>query len=306
MRTYRAYDHRIRSQVFLPELVGSDGDPDVRIRTGEVPPSPATLPRAYETVYESPDGSQVVSAAPGSVHWSYEGAVALLVEDGTDVVVDVRGTVPDERVRQVLLGPGLRSALIQRGYLVLHASAAAIDGRAVAFLGDSGAGKSTLAAACYAEGHCAVCDDVTAVRTDADGPAVLPGFPCVKLHRDPAERSALSPRTADAPPAALERRYYDVSDRFVAGPRPLARVYVVERGADPGVEPLERRSFPTTVLDPLYRLYAESEREALGVHFRKCAEAARHTDLKRLTVPGSLGELPEAVRSIERDLGCDP
>jgi hypothetical protein len=57
--------------------------------------------------------------------------------------------------------------LYLRGELVLHASAVARDGRAVAFTGHSGMGKSTLAALLAAAGAAVISDDVLPVHPGA-------------------------------------------------------------------------------------------------------------------------------------------
>ena len=75
--------------------------------------------------------------------------------------------------------------LQQRGYLVLHASAVAAGGTAVAFLGHAGWGKSTTAAALYAQGYGLVTDDVLAVEMSSGRLMVPPGEPLVlrRSHR---------------------------------------------------------------------------------------------------------------------------
>src|SRR5882724_4639290 len=59
----------------------------------------------------------------------------FLVRDGVEILVDAVPGVPDGIVRLYLLGPVFAALLRQRGLLVLHASAVAIGGEAVGFLG---------------------------------------------------------------------------------------------------------------------------------------------------------------------------
>jgi hypothetical protein len=84
----------------------------------------------------SPDGREVLAAPPSGPAWRWE---------------------------RLVLAQVLPLAAVLRGLDVLHASAVAIEGRAVAFLGASGAGKTTLAAHLAARGARLVTDDVLAV-----------------------------------------------------------------------------------------------------------------------------------------------
>jgi len=102
--------------------------------------------------------------------------------------------------------------VVRRGHLLLHASAVARDGRAVALAGPSGAGKSTSALHLVEHGFRFVSNDRLLVRPDADGvealgyakqPRVNPGtllhHPRLHLLLEPDDRAAL----AALPPAEL-------------------------------------------------------------------------------------------------------
>ena len=80
--------------------------------------------------------------------------------------VDVR-RAPHERselLPVLMAGTVAAFILTLRGTTILHASAVAIEARALAFVGPSGRGKSTVAALLCVEGADLVTDDVLAVR----------------------------------------------------------------------------------------------------------------------------------------------
>lgn len=72
-------------------------------------------------------------------------------------------------------------ALLLRGTFSFHASAIAIDGKAIIAIGDSGAGKSTTAAAFAKLGYPILSDDLVAIRDDIDRVWVQPSFPMIRL-----------------------------------------------------------------------------------------------------------------------------
>jgi hypothetical protein len=91
----------------------------------------------------TPDGRRVIAAPPAGPAWRWE---------------------------RLVLAQVLPLAAVLRGMDVLHASAVALGGRAVAFMGRSAAGKTTLAGRIVAHGARLVTDDVLAV--DHSGTAV--------------------------------------------------------------------------------------------------------------------------------------
>lgn len=80
-----------------------------------------------------------------------------------------------------VMGISLPHLLSAGGSLLLHASCASKDGRAVAFLGPQRAGKSSITAALLTEGWRVVSDDALVVRTAGGCIRVQPSFPAVRL-----------------------------------------------------------------------------------------------------------------------------
>jgi hypothetical protein len=82
----------------------------------------------------------------------------------------------DEGLVTVLAsGTLLAVKLLLDGKLALHASAVAVDGKAVAFIGASGMGKSTLAALLCADGGLLVTDDVLHISDPGSTALAWPG-----------------------------------------------------------------------------------------------------------------------------------
>jgi hypothetical protein len=85
---------------------------------------------------------------------------------------------------EALLGPALILALALDSVFCLHASAAALDGQLVAFVGGSGSGKSTLARYLDTQrsaGWRRVADDILPLAVAAARPEALPHFPQLKM-----------------------------------------------------------------------------------------------------------------------------
>src|SRR5207245_2121597 len=119
------------------------------------------------------------SAGSAALYWQEVGAFQITA--GREIIVEPASGVEARVLRLFLLGPALALLLVQRGLLVLHASAVEVAGRAIAFLGESGQGKSTTAAAFHACGHPVVADDVVAVQIEDGGPLIYPGLPQLNL-----------------------------------------------------------------------------------------------------------------------------
>src|SRR5207302_4822469 len=101
--------------------------------------------------------------------FSVEVVGRILVSEGKTIDLEVLDGVDPGEASPFLLGTGFGALLLQRGSLILHASAIALDGKSIAFCGDSGAGKSTLAAALCRSGWTFLSDDLSRIEPDASG-----------------------------------------------------------------------------------------------------------------------------------------
>ena len=113
--------------------------------------------------------------------------------------------------------------LALRGETVLHASAVAVDGRALAFVGQSGRGKSTIAALLCVDGADLVTDDVLTVEP---GPPVTCRGSASEL-RLRAGAVSIAESTPDASTrATADQRLALASDHAPLEPIPLAAIVI--------------------------------------------------------------------------------
>lgn len=298
MFSYLAYGLGISSTLPLPELLAREGAADVAIRLGKVDCS------RLETV----DGQHAFWATPMEACHLYKGTGAFLVRDGREIIVD---PVPraDERVlRLSLLGPAMALILHQRGQFVLHASAIAIAGGALGFLGGNGSGKSTMAAALHTRGYDLLADDVTAMHLGSGFPTVSPSFPQLKLWPDSAVALGNVPEVMPQLHPDLEKRACYVTERFAPLSVPLKRLYVLAVGPTLEVVPLPPQEAVRELLHHWYGV--RFSRRLLQVvdieqHFLRCVSVANTVNIKRLQRPPSLEALPDLVRLIEEDCADD-
>ncbi|GEN79705.1 phosphoenolpyruvate carboxykinase (ATP) [Actinotalea fermentans] len=150
-----------------------DEPADVRVRWG-APRARRLQGRPVEGALLLDSGSRrygyVIVERPDGTHLlRFFGACdAEISADLADVTVHpVVGADPGIGV-VLATGAVLAYLLVRRGHLVLHGSAVAVDGGAVAFVAPSGGGKSTMATLLCADGAGLVTDDV--LRVDLDGP----------------------------------------------------------------------------------------------------------------------------------------
>src|SRR5688500_12575390 len=135
MPRYVAYGFGIDSEFELPELAGADASPDILITRGRIErPADADGSDGYVRI----DDETVVFETPHA---------RFRIRSGRELTVDPAPGIPPASLRLAILGRAIGAMLQWQGLFVLHASAVARAGRAIAFAGDSGSGKSTTAAA---------------------------------------------------------------------------------------------------------------------------------------------------------------
>jgi hypothetical protein len=219
----------------LPWLDAAAGPEDVHVEFLGAPPQPE---EGFERIYVS--SSTDHSGAPAFDVLRSQDRFRFRYRDGTQLTVGDAGraieawapetaTVAD--TCSYLFGPVMGWVLRLRGGVPLHASAVAMGGRAVAFLGPAGAGKSTLAAALVLDGAELVSDDLVPTL-DGDGRIrIAPAYPCVRLWPESVamlygDGEALPRLSPSWDKRGLEVRRHGL--RFREQAVDLAAVYVLE------------------------------------------------------------------------------
>jgi hypothetical protein len=239
-----------------------------------------------------------------------DGIVFHISSDGKNV----RGSWPEnmslEDALTYLLGPIFGFILRLRGFTALHASAAVINGYAVAFVGGGGAGKSTIVAALARAGHKVLSDDI-AVLEEASGTfRIKPSYPHIRLWPDSV--SVLF-GTKDALPKLVpssdwwDKRFLDLERdgfHFHDEALPVRFTYILEPRAQnveipradviPSIEALPRLVANTCVN---YALTSDMRRR----EFHALGRFVEQIIIKRLI----LGPSPECVETLASFLEQD-
>lgn len=228
---------------------------DLRLRFGSMPPwlggsLEASARLAYASRYRDERGEPALGV------WALAGGdyVRLRFTEGHEFLVDRsgrelwaawRGESRIDDTVSYLLGPVLGFVLRLRGILPLHASAVAVGGHAVAFVGPEGAGKSTIAAAFAARGHPVLSDDLAALCEVEGSPGIQPGFPWLRLRPDGATALSASSRLPPPLTPTGDRLYLDLAltrdgYRFEPEALPIGAVYLLgEHSTDPAAPAVE-------------------------------------------------------------------
>lgn len=289
---HEAYGLSIHSEIPLRELPPGSMDAEVYVHVGRV---------ADEKSIPSVSGRHFKASDDG-VLLSYDKVGRFLIREGREIIVEPSREADDSTLRLFLLGPAVGVLLHQRGFLVLHASAVAIDGQAVAFLGGPRWGKSTVAGVLQARGYPVVTDDVLPVSFEENRAIVWPGFPQLKIWPDVLTALGQSPGELPLLRSEIEKRALRVPWQVGEQPLPLSRIYVLAPGDRYCAEPLRaaegameiiRHTYPAALLDG----------PAKPRHLAHASRVARTIPMRRLTRPQSLASLPELVHIIEDDLG---
>jgi hypothetical protein len=266
---------------------------DVVVRIGDIEPlSP-----------EAATAESGLQIAPEDVRFFRKGVGTFRVCGGHEIIVAPASDVGAHVLRPFILGPALAVLLHQRGRLVLHASAVAVNGRAVAFLGGSGWGKSTMAGALRKlAGHAIVTDDVLALDVGERGQVnVYPGFPQLKLWPEVAVSLGDVPETLPLVHPLLKKRCLGVASGFSVTPLPLGRVYVLVEGEAQVIEALRPQEALVELIRHSFAPQLLTTADA-SKHFTQCARLADSASFLRLKRPRALEALPSLVRWVEEDL----
>jgi hypothetical protein len=241
---YSAFGLSLLADQPLPGLVAQSmtSAVDVRIHLGTMPPDCLNLrphagnspPWYTSPTYDAPDRPALTVWRPAEGRYFH-----LRYSDATEFVVDRAGaqvwaTWPSSATladtATYLLGPIIGLVLRLRGIVCLHASAVAVDDRAVVLFGLAGAGKSTLAAAFARRGDVILADDIAALEADGDTFRIRPAYPQLRLWPESVRSLYAEEQALPLLTPTWEKRALDLTQagyRFAAHPLPLSAIYLL-------------------------------------------------------------------------------
>lgn len=192
--------------------------------------------------------------------------------------VTVRGGDDDEALREHrIVSSAVGTLLSMRRDLVLHASAVAVDGRAVLFCGPTGRGKSTLALALGEAGYGVLGEDGVAIDLEGERPVAFPGARGIRVRGLGADGGRRTDLVAD--PAPVE-----------PPPCPVAAVVLLgDRGGALSIEPLPAAR-ALALLTP--NLTHSGGRAAIAAAFSRLAHLLGTVPAFRASLPEDLDSLP--------------
>jgi len=258
----------------------------------------------YDSVELQLTESEIVVSGPNyrvtpqGIFFFWDNIGTFLVRDGHEIIVDPTPDVDELLLRKTILNDIFAALLYQRGLLVLHASAAAIDGQAVLFLGKSQSGKSTLALALHTHGNQLVADDVAAITVEERTSTIVPAYPEISVWPDTLTAFSLHAATLRPRARNTTKRMVPIGQRFANAKLPVTHVCVLDKGSGSAVELLSPSEAMAAILDQSY-CYRLLTKEGIINHLSQCARLVATTEAIRVQTPHSLNDLPTLGALIE-------
>lgn len=300
---------------------GGRAQPDLIFHAGFLPPG-LDMARLCETkpAYTSPFSGP--GGEPSSRMWRCpdSGLHCLQFAEGFPFVIDAAAEniwavwperVTFEEITAHFLGRVLAFALHLRGHACLHASAVALGGKAVLFVGQPGMGKSSMVAAFAGRGYPVLTDDVCAIRKAPDGRLLIaPGIPRVCLLPDSMEHlygPEASRRFSLLLPQA-DKRVVPLGTsaaKFQVEPAQLEAIYLLApRSSDPAAPRIEAVPGADSVVRMLSHGFMNLalDKEQSAREFRILSEAARRARVRQLVPSSDLRKLSRVCELVENDL----
>ena len=292
MHTYQVFGHLLLSDIQFPELVPSEGKPDIFLRRTKI-----------DEPWEKCDNEiYIFKRIPTGILLTWPKYGRFLIRENFEIDVEFAQNDEDQITRFIFLGPVLGLVFHQKNYKIFHASAVALPQGAVAFLGKKGHGKSTLAAAFALQGNPLITDDVLVLKTEGKKVLALPGFPFVKLW--PQSLEAIGQNTDQYPRfnPGIDKRILKFQDKYIQTPVELRSIFVL--GFSPTIEcqALTPKKAFQHLMPHWYGTQFESKLLAimgLERQFQECVSIVERTPIYLLKRPISLDLLPEVCRVVE-------
>ena len=209
--------------------------------------------------------------------------------------------VSEHSLRDLFLNQVVPLIRGMEGDLVIHASAVALDGGAVAFAGQTGRGKSTLAAAFASASMPFLADDGVTLVRDGERYLVTPNRPSLRLWHD--SQCAVGARLAEPDEDEMEKSTVAAGERlpFQSEPLPLRAFYFLGRGESEEIRiaPLSPQRSLAELINHAFLLDV-ADRDLLRNHFDALADLASRAACFSLDYPRDYALLPDVIAAVKR------
>jgi hypothetical protein len=246
-------------------------------------------------------GMSVDRSSDGSFRiWAPRHGLYVVAADGS-TIAGAPPYGPTWRWERLALAQALPLAAALQGLELLHASAIALDGQAIAITGPSGTGKTSTAFHALRLGCTLVTDDVLALEIRDGVPTAFPGTRVARV--DPAQMRAI-PATERQRLGALMARgeKHHLAVGGARRPLPLGAVYQLVRP----VESARRIEItaddppdPLSILGNAFLTYLRSPAR-LRLQLDVCAAIIEQVPMRRVEVPPG-AEASEVARAVLED-----
>lgn len=294
MSMHRIFGLNITSSLRLPSLAITAPQPDVPDVVIIYGDTPETLsdPRIKGVRYQ---------AAPGEFLLRVDNVARFYVQDGNRITITPETGASEDDILIFLMGSAFGALLHQRNTLVLHGSAIAVNGQSVAFCGPSGIGKSTIAAGFHQRGYPFLSDDLCAIAMCSGRPAVIPGFPRLKLWADTLKKLDTGKDQLKSVRWGVDlEKYFLPVDSCQHTPVPLQAVFILKSTNKDAlaITPLPGNEKIDPLIENTYRMHFLHGLGGKKDHFKQCAAVAAKAEVCKVVRPDKgflLDELMDLV-----------
>lgn len=221
--TYKAFGLIFKSEFEIPELLPSEGLPDIELVLG-------TTPKHIDEITKQGVKYQ---ATKNEFLLEVDHIARYYVKDGNKVVVELIKDSADKEVRLFLLGSVFGALFLQRGLLPIHGSSIKFGNSATIFTGLSGVGKSSIAAHFVIQGFQALADDISVVNNDLK---VVPGFPSLKIWNDVLKKLEIRNDSLMEIRPNIKKFQLPIHNQYFTESLPLKNLVILNTKNSPGFE----------------------------------------------------------------------
>jgi hypothetical protein len=294
---YRTYGLDVESEIECRNLMPSLGEPQVRIRYGEVPEQ-LKDPILKASFFEN---------CPDEFLFNLEGVGRFWVGHGEEVRVEAAKNGDDEQIEGYLFGLLFGMVLHQRGILPIHASAIATPKGAVLFMGASGRGKSTLAGEFGRRGYPILADDICAITNVLNVSRMHAARSLLHLLPDSLSRLGIAESGLEVASYNPLKRRFPVDPASAADSVPVCAAYALEPSDVDEVCLARLSGFDkiSTLLPNIYRVNILSAHDLASTYFGQIAALARTAKVSTVRRPTVGFRLSELADRLEEDFDVE-